>query len=488
MDIISINILTITVLSIIILYTIFNTIKNTYRVHKQLYYYNESEKTCNKDPIELETVRYNMDLILTNENNIQSKTYRNSIIILIVSIFMSVLSYIKEYTDFIVIYVFMSIIAILIISNLTNNNYLQNNDILQYRKLKREFINALQLYLDKNNMNTILDLPPELLKSLISRYKIIYDINNESNEYASLISNEYEILSKMISEFDKINNKNKKYIDATELFKYLKLHYDVSKPVYKSDIEYLIKQDLNKDIFEIINEYFWDNEELLKIMKQKYLNIEDKIAKIKPFLKDVYKNSIYIYFDDKGNKTSKPLKGKEKYYNYVTEIIITNDILLNKNIEEIIESKHLKNNTLLNILYKEYNNISEKCKDLRPYLKIEYQKAINQYTGKAEVNKGNIYSYITKVILSNDKLIGNNDMNVFYNLSLSKYNPYNSLNKSFMNILTLQWIYLSIIFYFIFHMLYSSYLSNSKYLIQFICIFILMSLMLIMILPITWNI
>lgn len=68
---------------------------------------------------------------------------------------------------------------------------------------------------------------------------------------------------------------------------------------------------MNKDIFEIINENFWDNEDLLKIMGKKYLTIESKIALIKPYLNNEYKNAVYIYYDDNGNKISKALKGKK---------------------------------------------------------------------------------------------------------------------------------------------------------------------------------
>lgn len=487
MNIIIINILTTILLFIIILYMLFSTIINTYRLHNHLYYYNESEKACNKNAIEYETVRYNMDLILQNEDNVKGRFYIGMIIVLIVSVFISIISYIYEYIDFIIVYVILFIISILIVVNFNNN--LLNDDILKYRKLKREFINALQLYLDNNNITTINDLPPDLLRSLISRYKDFYDFNNEIDEYSPILQNKEEILFKMKTTFEVLNKENKIYIDANELFKYLKLHYDLSNPLYRLDIDYLTTQNLNKNLFEIINEYFWDNEELLKIMGQKYQSIEYKIAKIKPFLKDKYKDSIYILIDDNGNKTSKSVKGKENYYNYMRDIIIYNDVILNTKVEEIFEQKKLYDESskkdINKILMKNYDNISAKLRDLSPYLKEEYQEAINPDTGEAEVNKGNLYSVVATLIKSNDKLISNNNTNVFYNLSLNKYNPYNSLNKKLINKIILNWIYLIIIFYCIFHILYSSYLSKSKYGIQYICLFILLLFILIMILPFT---
>lgn len=126
-------------------------------------------------------------------------------------------------------------------------------------------------------------------------------------------------------------------------------------------------------------------------------------------------------------------------------------------------------------------------KDLRQYLKLQYKEAVN-VNGKPEIDKGNTYSYIVQIVKSNDKLIGNNDLSAYYNLAYGKHNPYESLNKSFMKIIKILWIYIIIVLYFIFHYIYKSLSDKSMSMfIHTICIFIIVTLMLITILPITFS-
>lgn len=486
-NIIKFNIFISIALTVIVVLTLFYYIRKIYNLNKHLKYYYESEIACNKDPIEMETVRYNMDIILTNDNNIKNTIYGVTITTIVVSSLMLIACVLFKLYDFILIYVALITLSSLLLNSYKSNDYSKNEEIDNYRKLKENFIIDLQQYLNKNNIITITDLPPQLLKSLITRYKVIYDINNSSDEYLPILNNEYEIIQKIKIDLEKTNDKNEKYIDTNELFKYLKLYYDTSNPKYSSDIEYLTKQQLNKDIFEIINEYFWDNETLLNIMSKKYISVEAKIASLKPYLKEQYKNAINIFVNDKNERVAKSVKGKEKDYENIVTLIIKNDILLNKNIENIMLSKYLYTNEVKTILEKQnYNNIADKLKDLRKYLKQQYQDAIDEKTGEATEFKNNTYSYIKLVVSSNDKLLGKNDMSSFYNLAYGKRNPYESLNSSFNKIILQLWIYIVIILYFGFHLIYNN--TDSNLFIYSICITILIGLMLIMILPITWTV
>lgn len=486
--IIKINIIVSIILISMIIFTILYYIRKIYKLHKDLNYYNDSELACNKDPIELETVRYNMDIILADEINIKKYVYSTSIIVIVSSSLMLMLCSVFKLYDFVFIYILLITLSSLIINCYTSNDYSKNQDVANYRKLKKDFIKDLQLYLNKNNIKTIVDLPSQLYKSLIARYKVLYDINNVENEYSATLNNEYEIVQKIKSDLEKVDDNNNNYIDVNELFKYLKLYYDTSNPKYSSDLEYITKRTLNRDIFEIINEYYWDNEKLLDIMSKKYITIESKIALLKPYLVDEYKNSIYIYMNDNNEKESRSVSGYEKYYDYMVSLIIKNDILLNKNIENIILSKYLYDNNVKKILENNYNKISDKLKDLRKYLKAQYKEAIDEKTGEATEFKRNTYSYIKQVVLSNDKLIGDNDMSSFYNLAYGKHNPYGSLKRTFTKILIQLWIYIIIILYLIFHFIYKNNEDIRSRIVHFICITTLLLLMLIMILPITWTV
>jgi len=267
-------ILSIMLAILLIIYT-----NNIYRLHGILQYYHISELSCDKDPMELETIRYNMS------KEIEADSFDNiirgiTITVMVVSFIGIIVGAFGINVESTYGFIYLIIAAGVLLAIYLTNNYKNNKDILNYKNKRNNLITKLKDYFTDNNINTLDDLPQPIFKAILQRYKVIYDIRNRE---------------------------------------YLKLQYDTSRPTYKTDIEYLIQKTLNVGILEVIEPTYYNNTKFVEIVNKQITDtytLQHKIAELKPYLISQYKDSIQIT-----GKTSQSVPKKERYYDYLYVIL-----------------------------------------------------------------------------------------------------------------------------------------------------------------------
>lgn len=308
-------ILSIMLAILLIIYT-----NNIYRLHGILQYYHISELSCDKDPMELETIRYNMS------KEIDEDSFDN--IIRGITITVMVVSFIGIIVGAFILnietpygFIYLIIAAGVLLGIYLTNNYKNNKDILNYKIKRNNLITKLKDYFTDNNINTLDDLPQPIFKAILQRYKVIYDIRNRLGEpgYKVVLYSDVELLSALKRELVIDKSDGTTELNVEKLFEYLKLQYDTSRPTYKTDIEYLIQKTLNVGILEVIEPTYYNNTKFVEIVNKQITDtytIQHQIAELKPYLISKYKDSIQTT-----GKTSQSVPKKERYYDYLFVIL-----------------------------------------------------------------------------------------------------------------------------------------------------------------------
>ena len=293
---------------------------NIYRLHSILKYYHISELSCEKDPMELETVRYGMSKEIETDN-----LYN---IVLGITITVMVVSFIGIVGGAIVIniestygFIYLIIAAGVLLGIYLTNNYKNNKDILNYKNKRNNLIKKLKDYFTDNKIKTLDDLPQPIFKALLQRYKDIYDIRNRLGEpgYKIVLYSDLELLSALKRELVIDKSDGTTELNVEKLFEYLKLQYDTSRPTYKTDIEYLIQKTLNVGLLDVVEPNYYNNTKFIEIVNKPITSsyiIQKKIAELKPYLTSQYKDSIQIT-----GTTSKSVPKRERYYDYLYVIL-----------------------------------------------------------------------------------------------------------------------------------------------------------------------
>lgn len=309
---------------IVIYYTV-----NIYRLHGILQYHHISELSCDKDPMELETIRYNMSKEIKNEDKFKNRIMGVTITVMAVSFIAIIMIAFIPNTELKLTYgyIYLIIAAGTLLGIYSTNDYTNNKDINTYNEKKTLLITKLKDYFTTNNINTLDDLPQPFFKALLQRYKVIYDLKNQLGEpgYKMPLYSDIELLSALRKEVEIINADETTSLNVDKLFEYLKLQYDTTRPTYKTDIEYLIQKRLNVGLLEIVEPTYYNNAKFIEIVNKTtntFYNIQQKIKDLKPYLTSNYKDSIKI----KGT-TSESVPNKEKYYDYLLVILTEHEEL-----------------------------------------------------------------------------------------------------------------------------------------------------------------
>jgi len=299
-----------------------------YQKHGLLEYHNMSEMACNKDPMEVETVRYQMSTLIIDSNINQIMNILSIIIIGLAFIGLIILFIINATIDknyYMKQFIIIIVITFFIFVIYKTNNYTNDNVLQKYINTKNIFIDKLKKYFSDNKINSLDDLPEDFIKSFIRRYRAYYDLQNSigSNGFKVPIYSDYELYKHLQDKFEIIDKDNKKQLNVSELFKYLKLHYDTSRTAYITDIELLIQKKINSNLLKIINsKYINDTNFLLKLEKTitNTYTIDNKIYDIMNYLTPDYKESVTVKKKDLLYYTA-AAKGKESNYQYIKTVI-----------------------------------------------------------------------------------------------------------------------------------------------------------------------
>lgn len=377
---------------------------HVYKLHGILQYHYISELACNKDPMEMETVRYNMQKEI-GQDNFKKVVMGITISIIVLSFILMLISALSSTNNQLSGFIYLIVISFAILFIYIGNDYKKNKDIDEYIIKKDLLIKKLKEYFTINNIKTLDDLPSPIMKALMQRYKVLYDLRNSLGQkgYTMPLYSDIELLDALQKELviEKIDKTTE--INVDKLFEYLKLQYDTSRSTYTMDIEYLIEKRLNTNLTEIIEPTYYKNKSFLttlnKPLSDKY-TIQHKIAELKKYLTSRYKDSVKII-----ETSSESIAGKENNYNYLAVVL-------------------------------------------------------NEYT----------------------QLNAENDYKDYIQLGYGKYNPYESLNKTFKNTIALLWVLYAFIFYFIFHTMYDSYYEDIGSFITIVCLALFIILITLMLL------
>jgi len=120
-------ILSIMLAILLIIYT-----NNIYRLHGILQYYHISELSCDKDPMELETIRYNMS------KEIEADSFDNiirgiTITVMVVSFIGIIVGAFGINVESTYGFIYLIIAAGVLLAIYLTNNYKNNKDILNYK-------------------------------------------------------------------------------------------------------------------------------------------------------------------------------------------------------------------------------------------------------------------------------------------------------------------------------------------------------------------
>lgn len=223
-------------------------------IHKNLESAQKAQKECLKDPMEIETVRYQMKYLYKNKSF--SNTFIGLGVTLIVFSCLIILmglyiQYVKGYNE---ISIFPGLVLLLfavsIIATFKRENFTENKVLSDYDAKYTSMKNKLQDILNKRYPD-VSSLPETILNALIQRFS---DYNYVHQVVKMPLYSKYEVLSALK---DQLTQPEDGSIRVEELMKYLKFNTDDSRtvkgrdadgnvadlPIYLTDIDLLRPRD-----------------------------------------------------------------------------------------------------------------------------------------------------------------------------------------------------------------------------------------------------
>lgn len=227
-------------------------------IDKYLESIQKGQVECVTDPMEIETVRYQMRDFFNKRENIKNIIMGLGITIIILSIIIILLGLYIQYVKFdgnisilpglIILLFAVSVISTFKREQFTENKVLQEYDI-KYTAMK----DKIQSIVD-SRYKDVSSLPEELLNGLVQRFKDYVYLNEEVVKMP-LYSN-YEVLNVLKEQLSLSDG----HINVNELMKYLKFNADSSRtikqrdddgnetdtPTYLTDIDLIRPRDTRK--------------------------------------------------------------------------------------------------------------------------------------------------------------------------------------------------------------------------------------------------
>lgn len=282
------------------------------------------EQMCDNNPMEMETVRYQMIKLLDKKNTLQNTIIIISSIaigLLLIFIFLGLSG--KSTVKINMTYDYMAIISLLIIVSILltvffTNNFTKNPKLITYQNDQNRFINKLETYFGQNKIKKLEDLPAPFLKSLIDRFR---SYNEVANITAVPLYSDNEILLVLKDLMEKKNGG----LRVEEIFKYMKLFYDKKRPEMKTDIEVLLKSSVPQSVKDTILPSKIGDKELIDILSLKETSNDKKqskrLLKLKPYLQPKYRAAIQEKKD-----VAVAVPGKESEFNYVKKLFDKHEV------------------------------------------------------------------------------------------------------------------------------------------------------------------
>ena len=499
-----INISLTTVLTVIIIIPIIISVYRVLKFRSELEYYNKLEQYCNRyDVIESETLRYNLE----KKHDDIDVTIKLDIIsyVCIIAAFIGLLwcLYSKEYA-FITVYLIIMIVCILTIINLSSNKINNNTTINKYREAINQLKELIKEELNRNNVTNFESLSKPLQKEFFNRYINLKLLNKNDKDVFSRIE-ALELLRQDIERLPEIGNS--KVLDIDSMIKYLKMYNSSNE--YDSDYHKLFRINIAENaptIFNMINPvYLNDREKLYTIYRAIQMipsnlrcpgkdnttstSIIPSIVNIlHPYLTKVVKDSFTPSGRDENLNII--INDYEQYIELVKALIyhkvystkLASMIEIEgKNIEHFYELYRLIHS--ITVCDTSSNkDITSSMEVLKKYLKENYKNSIKNDGNpeKTQRIKYNEIKYALKDHINNFNKLSTETKSeeVFNNLSRGLFNPYKESSKTINRFLLYKGIIISLIFYIVFHLVYTA-VHNSKYGVSIFIISILLILFII---------
>ena len=495
-----INISLSTVLIVIMIIPIIMSVYKVLQFKSELNYYNKLEQYCDKyDVIESETLRYNLEKRL-KDINVTSKLNILSYVCIVSASFGLLWCLYREEYVFITVYLIIMVVCILTIINLSSNKINNNTTINKYREAINKLKQLIEEEHNRNGIKNFENLSQSLQKEFVNRYINLKLLNKNDRDVFSRIE-ALELLRQDIEKLPKTGNS--KVLDIDSMIKYLKM-YKSSNEI-DSDYHKLFRINIAENaptIFNMINPVYFND-------KEKVYNIYRAIQMIPSNLrcpgKDNTKsntsiipsivNILHPYLIKNVKDSFKPSGRDENinitinYYEQYIELIkalIYHKVYSTK-LSRMIEMEG-KNTEHFDKLYRlihsitvcdtsSKEDITSSMKALKEHLKEDYKKSIDNNGDPVETERirYNKIKYALKEHINNFNKLNTETKSeeVFNNLSGGSFNPYNESINTVNSFLLYKGIIISIIFYILFHLVYTN-LQSSKYGISIIVITILL--------------
>jgi hypothetical protein len=500
-----INILLSTVLIVIIIIPVMISFNRVLKFKTELEYYNRLEQYCDKqDVIESETLRYNLEKKLDNIN----VTIKLDIIsyVCIITAFIGLLwcLYSKEYV-FITVYLIIIIVCILTIINISSNKINNNTVINRYRKAINQLKQLIKEEINRYNLKNFESLSKPLQKEFVNRYINLKLLNKNDRDVFSRI----EALELLRQDIERLPEKgNSKVLDIDSMIKYLKMYK--SSTEYDSDYHMLFRINIAENastIFDMINPIYLNDREKLHIIYRAIQMIPSNLRCpgkdnttstsiipsivniLHPYLIKAVKDS----FTPSGRDENLNITINDDYEQYVelVKALIYHKVYSTKLASMIeIEGKNIEHfYELYRLIHSitvcdtsSNKDITSSMEVLKKYLKENYKNSIKNDGNpeKTQRIKYNEIKYALKEHINNFNKLSTETKSeeVFNNLSRGLFNPYKESSKTINRFLLYKGIIISLIFYIVFHLVYTA-VHNSKYGVSIFIISILLILFII---------
>lgn len=224
-------------------------------LHKQLESVQKGQNECLKDPMEIETVRYQMKYLYKNKsfsNTIMGFGIPLIIISCLIILFGLYIQYVKGYNQ---ISIFPGLILLLfavsIIATFKRENFTEDRVLTEYDKKYISMKDKLQLIIDAKDYTDVSSLPEQILNSLMQRFR---EYNYLHQVVKMPLYTNYEALDVLKNQ---LTDPYDGSILVEELMKYLKFNTDSTRtvkgrdadgniaelPLYLTDIDLLRPRD-----------------------------------------------------------------------------------------------------------------------------------------------------------------------------------------------------------------------------------------------------
>lgn len=253
-----------------------------------------TQKACERSPMEIETIRYQMMNVHKDASNFQYESFIKILhifawVLMGMAIGYSIVAYIQKDTSSTDYLITVFLCTLLIWSVFLGNNVTEDPILKEYIDAYANVKSKLKRYFDQNNIISVSQFPEEFMKLLVLRYRRYHEITN----YLKVqVYSDYEIRDEIRAKLEITYRKEEEdedttKIDIDELIRFMKFNYNNDGTRVIHDIELLTGL---KDNDLLVTKQMDANEDYFKLYAfQKdaynpYASLNGKLASLKTIL------------------------------------------------------------------------------------------------------------------------------------------------------------------------------------------------------------